>query len=58
MVKVFGATSAYVAALALSAACTVHDIEPPALTGPSDFAQSIIITATHVAVFIFGRLMT
>ena len=45
MAKVFGLTSTFVAALALSAACTVNNTEPPGLTGPSALAQSISITA-------------
>ena len=34
------------AALALTPACTVHNTEPPAPTGPSGLAQSISLTAT------------
>lgn len=38
--------SAFLAALALSAACTVHGVDTPAPSGPSDLALSVAITAT------------
>src|SRR5437867_600224 len=34
------------AALAAGSACTVHQTEPPPLQGPSEFAQSVTVTAT------------
>lgn len=37
---------AFLAALALSAACTVHGVDVPELTGPSEFALSVGVTAT------------
>ena len=37
---------AFVAALALSAACTVHGVDVPPLTGPSELALSVAVTAT------------
>jgi PKD repeat protein len=37
---------AFLAALASITACTVHGEKTPALTGPSELAQSIVITAT------------
>jgi chitinase len=47
MKKALGATSVLAATLVLAAACTVHQTEgPPSLTGPSEFALSLSITAT------------
>ncbi|MGE3508155.1 MAG: PKD domain-containing protein [Vicinamibacterales bacterium] len=37
---------AFLAALGLSAACTVHGVDVPPLTGPSDYALSVSVTAT------------
>lgn len=37
---------AFLAALGLSAACTVHGVDVPPLTGPSDYALSVTVTAT------------
>ena len=37
---------AAIGALMLSVSCTVHKVEPPSLTGPSELATSIVITAT------------
>jgi PKD repeat protein len=37
---------ALLAFVALAAACTVHDDKVPSLTGPSEFGQSVSITAT------------
>ena len=45
-IDVSGAAVISVAALALASACTVHNAEQPALTGPSGLAQSISLTAT------------
>lgn len=36
----------FLAALALSAACTVHGVDVPTPSGPSDFALSVAVTAT------------
>lgn len=36
----------FLAALALSAACTVHGVDVPAPSGPSDLALSVAVTAT------------
>jgi len=38
--------SALLAVVALAAACTVHQDEVPSLTGPSEFGQSVSISAT------------
>src|SRR5437660_496466 len=45
MTKGFG-TATILAALAMSAACTVHRTETPQLTGPSAMATDITLTAT------------
>lgn len=37
---------AFLAALGMSAACTVHGVDVPPLTGPSEFALSVAVTAT------------
>jgi len=42
--------SAFLFAVALTAACTVHGTDVPELTGPSEFAQSITVTATPDAI--------
>src|ERR1700736_1160761 len=45
MRRAFLATSLWATALAFGA-CTVHQTDPTALTGPSGFATSLTITAT------------
>lgn len=42
---------AFLAALAVSAACTVHGTDVPELTGPSEFARSIKVTATPDTIY-------
>ena len=46
MSKAVRALIAAIGALMLSVSCTVHKVEPPSLTGPSELATSIVITAT------------
>jgi PKD repeat protein len=47
MVNRFTALSALAAVVATIAACTVHQSDPaPPLAGPSDFAQSVIVSAS------------
>lgn len=41
-----GLRSAFVAALALTSACTVHGTDVPGLTGPSEAALSMVMTVT------------
>lgn len=42
---------AFLAALAVSAACTVHGTDVPELTGPSELARSIVVTATPDTIY-------
>ena len=46
MGKRFSVASAFLVALAFSAACGVHQTEAPGLAGPSELATSMVITAT------------
>lgn len=46
MHKGFVAASALLVTLAFGAACTVHNTEVPSLTGPSELALSLTVTAT------------
>src|SRR5436309_5603297 len=45
MAKRFTVASAFLVALAFSAACGVHQTEAPALSGPSELAMSVLPTA-------------
>ncbi len=40
----------FLAALAVSSACTVHGTDVPALAGPSEFGLSVVVTATPDAI--------
>jgi hypothetical protein len=53
------ASSIYAIAIALSgAACTVNQSEVPPITGPSDFAKSLTVTATPDNLYLNGQQAT